>query len=341
MSSKLARMEWRYKLGWLQTHPRQLHRHQNQVQKLYLNKHETDVVWRAKAQFEHAREFITAFLDGFDGPDVRAKEAVDRALHFRQKSHEISHMTNSTYLELKGLCFDEALREGNTAGHVDTRIRDEPERCRNAVEHLLAPIEVAVRDHLTDVSLAGHVIISYSMDHFTEWTVMAKQVRRLAIHKRLDPKSSSSMAPYGKNMMKAQDSESEGEQEGRKNDFVKKNRWKDREARVAQDGERGGGGERRGAMLCCNLPNQSAFRQGDERVMPPRRPGGTANNLCVYHWHEVGCRKKGSCVYGGHVTKVASTRTWASRSLPRGLQRSRLQRRRLLRRLRWRRSLGA
>ena len=57
-------------------------------------------------------------------------------------------------------------------------------------------------------------------------------------------------------------------------------------------------------MLCCNLPNQSAFKQGDERVMPPQRPGGTANNFCVYHWHEVGCKKKGSCVYGGHVTKV-------------------------------------
>ena len=98
---------------------------------------------------------------------------------------------------------------------------------------------------------------------------MAKQVRRLAIHKRLDPKSSSSLTPYGKNMMKSQDSESEGEQEGRKNDFAKKGRWKNREARVAQDGERGGGGERRGAMLCCNLPNQSAFKQGDERVMPP------------------------------------------------------------------------
>ena len=36
-------------------------------------------------------------------------------------------------------------------------------------------------------------------------TVMAKQVRRLAIHKRLDPKSSSNVAPYGKNMMKSQD----------------------------------------------------------------------------------------------------------------------------------------
>ena len=180
----------------------------------YLNKHETDVVWRAKTQAEQVREFITAFLDGFDDPGVRAKEAVERALRFRQKQQ----MPTSTYLELKELRFDEALREGNTSGHVDTRIRDEPERCRNAVEHLLTPIEVAVRDHLTDVSLAGHVIIGYSMDHFTEWTVMAKQVRRLAIHKRLDPKSSSSLTPYGKNMMKAQDSESEGEQEGRKND---------------------------------------------------------------------------------------------------------------------------
>ena len=46
----------------------------------YLNKHETDVVWRAKAQAEHAREFIAAFLDGFDDPGVRAKEAVERAL---------------------------------------------------------------------------------------------------------------------------------------------------------------------------------------------------------------------------------------------------------------------
>ena len=79
-------------------------------------------------------------------------------------------------------------------------------------------------------------------------------------------------------MMQAQDSESEDEQEGRKNDFVKKNRWKNREARVAQDGERGGGRERRGAMLCCNLPDQPAFKQGDERFMPPRRPGETANS---------------------------------------------------------------
>ena len=29
-----------------------------------------------------------------------------------------------------------------------------------------------------------------------------------------------------------------------------------------------------------------------------------ANNLCVYHWHEVGCKKKGACIYGGHVTKT-------------------------------------
>ena len=96
----------------------------------YLNKHETDVVWRAKAQSEQVREFTTAFLDGFDDPGVRAKEAVERALRFRQKKH----MTTGTYLELKELRFDEALREGNTPGHVETRIRDEPERCRNAVE---------------------------------------------------------------------------------------------------------------------------------------------------------------------------------------------------------------
>ena len=220
----------------------------------YLNKHETDVAWRAKTQAEQIREFLTAFLDGFDDPGVRAKEAVERALRFRQKQQ----MPTSTYLELKELRFYEALREGNTPGHADTRIRDEPERCRNAVEQLLTPIEVAVCDHLTDISLAGHVIIGYSMDHFTEWTVMTKQVRRLAIHKRLDPKSSSSLTPYGKNMMKAQDSESEGEQEGRKNDFAKKNRWKNREARVAQDGERGGGGERRGG--CALLQSAEPVR---------------------------------------------------------------------------------
>ena len=206
-------------------------------------------------------------------------------------------MPTSAYLELKELRFDEALREGNTAGHVDTRIRDEAERCRNAVEKLLTPIETAVRDHLTDISLAGHVIVGYQMDHFTEWTVMAKQVRRLAIHKRLDPKSSSSVTPHGKAMRKAQDSESEGEQEGRKDDFKHKNRWKNREARAAQDGERGGGGERRGSMLCCNLPNQTVFNQGDDRVMPPCRQGGPANNFCVDHWHVVGCKKKGSCIY--------------------------------------------
>ena len=104
-------------------------------------------------------------------------------MRFRQKSQ----MTTSTHLELKELRFDEALREGNTAGHVDTRIRDEPKRCRNAVEHLLISIEVAVCDHLTDVSLAGRVVIGYSMDHFTEWTVMAKQVRRLAIPQAARP----------------------------------------------------------------------------------------------------------------------------------------------------------
>jgi len=46
------------------------------------------------------------------------------------------------------------------------------------------------------------------------------------------------------------------------------------------------------------------FKQGDGSVMSPRRQGGPANNFCVYHWHEVGCKKKGSCIYGGHVTKV-------------------------------------
>ena len=65
----------------------------------YLNKHETDVVWRAKTQAEQVREFITAFLDGFDDPDVRAKEAVERALRFRQKQQ----MPTGTYLELREL----------------------------------------------------------------------------------------------------------------------------------------------------------------------------------------------------------------------------------------------
>ena len=92
------------------------------------------------------------------------------------------------------------------------------------------------------------MIVGYEMDHFAQWAVMAKQVRCLAIHKRLDPKSSSSVTPYGKNMLKSQHSESEGEQEGRKNDFKHKNRWKNREVRAAQDGERGGGAERRGGV---------------------------------------------------------------------------------------------
>ena len=85
---------------------------------------------------------------------------------------------------------------------------------------------------------------------------------------------------YGKNMVKVQDSENEGEQEGRKNDRTNplKNRWKNREARVAHGG---GGGERRGPTPCSSLPNQSAFKQGDERAMPPRRPGGTAKKFCV------------------------------------------------------------
>ena len=92
----------------------------------YLNKHQSDAVWRAKSQAEQVREFITGFLDGFDDPGVRAKDAVEKALRFRQKTN----MTTSTYLELKELRFDKALREGNTAGHVDTRIREGPERSR-------------------------------------------------------------------------------------------------------------------------------------------------------------------------------------------------------------------
>ena len=34
----------------------------------YLNKHETDVVWRSKTQAEQVKEFISTFLDGFDDP---------------------------------------------------------------------------------------------------------------------------------------------------------------------------------------------------------------------------------------------------------------------------------
>ena len=41
-----------------------------------LNKHTTDVIWRAKTQSEHVRECIATFLDGYD-PGVRAKEAVE------------------------------------------------------------------------------------------------------------------------------------------------------------------------------------------------------------------------------------------------------------------------
>ena len=70
-------------------------------------------MWRAKTQAEQVRDFITGFLDGFEDPGVRAKEAVARALRFRQKSQV---PTTSVYLEIKELHFDEALREGNTAG---------------------------------------------------------------------------------------------------------------------------------------------------------------------------------------------------------------------------------
>ena len=137
---------------------------------------------------------------------------------------------------------------------------------------------------------------------------MVKQVRRLAIHKRLDPKASSTNAtPYGKNMMKATqdnntDSEGEGDKKG-KGEFKFKNRWKnhrDREARSAAEGGGKGSGQR---MLCNKLPNQSVFGQDDERVMPPHRPGGPANNFCVYFWHSEKCLKGDKCIYGGHVRK--------------------------------------
>ena len=61
-----------------------------------MNEHETDVVWRAKTQAEQVRDFITGFLDGFDASGVRAKEAVERGVRFRQKAH----MPTSVYLEL-------------------------------------------------------------------------------------------------------------------------------------------------------------------------------------------------------------------------------------------------
>ena len=63
----------------------------------YLNNHASNVAWRAKTQPEQVREFITEFLEGFDDPGVRAKEACDRALAFRQKSN----MPTGTYLEIK------------------------------------------------------------------------------------------------------------------------------------------------------------------------------------------------------------------------------------------------
>ena len=83
-------------------------------------------------------------------------------------------MTTSTYLELKELRFDEALREGNTAGHVDTRIREEPGRCRNAVEHLLTPIETAVLDHLTDARVADSESERVKSQNFLEGKIVIR-----------------------------------------------------------------------------------------------------------------------------------------------------------------------
>ena len=36
----------------------------------YLNKHQSDAVWKAKTQAEQVREFITGFLENFDDPGV-------------------------------------------------------------------------------------------------------------------------------------------------------------------------------------------------------------------------------------------------------------------------------
>ena len=141
------------------------------------------------------------------------------------------------------------------------------------------------------------------MDRFTEWAAMAKQVRRLAIL----ASRPEVLTLCGSIWEEHDEGAGFGEREraGRiKNASKPKNCQKNREARVAQGGERGGGGERKGPMLCCNLPNQMFVKQGDDRVMPPRRQGGPANNFCVCHWREVGCKKKGSCIYGGHVIKM-------------------------------------
>ena len=80
------------------------------------------------------------------------------------------------------------------------RMATEAERCRNAVELLHSPSNAAVMDHLCEVRLMGIPLAGYAMDHFTIWSVMVKQVRRLAVQKKLDPapKSAaelSSMAP--------------------------------------------------------------------------------------------------------------------------------------------------
>ena len=270
----------------------------------YLNKNESVPVWKAKNQPEQVKDFIDEFLATQDDPNIRAIESCGRALKFRQKSN----LPTGRYLEMKEMRFDEAIREGNTRGFLDPRMATEAERCRNAVELLHEPIKAAVDNHLCEVHLMGIPLVGYAMDHFTVWAVMVKQVRRLAVQKKLDPAPKSAASPYGRALMNAQsDSESEAEKDrdqARNRDRDRPKPWRRREeARSASDAPP----QRGGPMPCYKLPNQKVFKEGDGLIMPVRRPGGPPNNFCVYFWHfgdhgKKGCQKGKKCIYM-HVLK--------------------------------------
>ena len=261
----------------------------------YLNKSNSDAVWKAKSPAEQVRQFLTEFLDGFDDPGVRARESCEAALRFKQKAT----VPVAQYLEAKGMRFDEAIREGNSAGYVNALIMNEPERCRNAVANMIPAIQKAVNDHLCEVSLTGGAMAGYQMDHFDDWDVMCKQVRRLAIQKQLDPVSSSRVTPYSRNMMKGGDSSDDDASR----DKLTPRQLRRQEARAAAAAE----GEKKqwmGPMPCYKLPNQKVFKEGDGKMMPPRRTGGPPNNMCVYFWHFGNCSKGVNCDYGFHITKA-------------------------------------
>jgi hypothetical protein len=282
--------------------------------------------------------------------------AMTKVLELKQERDE----TSSSFLIRANSAIASAYSLGSEAGHVDSRLKSEEERCRLVVAAMNEKLRKEVRMYINTMKQKQGGDSRFGQNSFLEWNEMQNQVTALATAAELDnlqdiddvietttakPRGASSTGrrPEARSVEprnvprepRADSRDTRGGERGggrggdrgggrggyRGGDRRDEGHEQGRRDDSRDRGPRDGSREEPRKFYCYNIPRQQGFEKGDGLCMPPKDHWG--NNQCMYHFHGKACAFGKQCKYSHHL-KLVDGEVLTARTIKRRVYRDEL-----------------